>query len=151
MNLAIRLFSSIITFLFFISCGSVEEKHLKEVKTILEPKLIDINNLDRVYVLTEEGCYKCNQSFAYYIQQNLEQQSNSYCILNARGFRIDISYFVNSDRTVRIKKSDVKEFDLIQSSKVLLLSQGKIDTIIPIEPNSLGKTIQLLNGGETSF
>lgn len=147
MNLAIRLFSSIIIFSCLISCTSIEEKHLEEVKTIIEPKHIDINSLKRVYVLTEEGCYKCNQSFAYYIQQNLDQENNSYCILNAKGFKIDISYFVNSERTVRLKKSDEKAFSLIQNSKILLMNQGRIDSTITIEPKSLGKTMQFLNSG----
>lgn len=129
-----QLFNRLIifTFIFVFTSCNLKEKTDYEKKFLLISKLDGVsisNKTKKIFILTENNCAPCNKEFSEYMSRNITNPNNLF-IVNATGNIIDISTFKKSNSNRVILKNINDEF--FRDSKLILLSNKKIDTIINV-------------------
>ena len=115
---------------FLISCNQKEDKETKLLKDFEKIKIDNALNYNNIYILTEKNCLFCNNKFSELLKNKINDKSN-LIIVNAQGNVIDISEFLENKKKENIKIINTDEL-FFQQTKIIKLSNRKIDTIIDI-------------------
>jgi hypothetical protein len=127
-----------------LSCSSEKEKQFLLIKEYLNERSYSLEGVRFILVVTEEGCPACNQRFASIVEEQLTK-STTLCIVAAKGTRVDISPFYQSEKVLMDLYCDFLKLKICNGSCLLLLSEmGGIDTIVSIESEGLEEKLHYL-------
>lgn len=113
--------------------------------TILRDSLGIQNIPNKVLILSEEGCFKCNQQLAKFIYNHANQ--NILFIIANSGSRIDYSNIqeLKQGNIIYNYSNFFRRNNLIgENSAYITLKKNKIDTLININPRNFNKTIAFI-------
>lgn len=131
-------------FLLGASCSSINNSELAKLKEYLDSHSVSTDSLSAVLVLSDQGCPKCNRAFALFCADHLNDPS--VCVLStASGLRFDIGELLqDTTRILWVDQRDVTAFGISEGSGIILMAQGRIDTIIHIKASDLEPTLAYL-------
>jgi len=142
--------TSFLLFLVLISCNYNKRNYKKKSSELVE--FIKSKNLDNkdsittVLLLSDEGCFNCNNRFSKLIQNHINR-NNTLIIITASGAKIDISAFQDSN-IKNIYFDDINEIaqlNLTQNSGVFFLKNNEIDTIISIQAIDIENQLKFID------
>ncbi len=110
----------------------------------LNQQEVEIAELDFVHVITENGCPGCNYTYYQFVKETLGKKGH-LTILAAQGTHIDISDMLRvRDGVITVANQDHSN-TLFDSSRVFVLEQGEIDSVITFEPTRIHQQVKQLN------
>lgn len=128
--------------LFINSCSQAKKQKEKSinrptVESIIKDSLIHNLNYQNVYYLSERGCHNCNKSFSEFLISTFSDK-NLY-IIGASGQIVDISFYMDkqADNIVFDEKDYLETYTKWKGSTGITIQNGKIDTIIELNSDSL--------------
>lgn len=89
-----------------------------------------------VFVLTEQGCMGCNQTFARFMAKHLDKKDCLFLVLS-RGKRIDVSMFSKKQENLLHDSLENIDLPLFQNTKALILKDGKVAKKINIDAQGI--------------
>lgn len=150
-------FSKLISLLFlllpvFISCNNENKKVDSQFNSLdnyfrTNHDYIISEKIDKIAVVTQNGCPGCNANFANFTLTNLVNDS-TIILVTSNGTGIDISGFRQIGSNVFFDENinESNDLGLFAESGVIFLKSRKIDTIITIEAESVYEQFsQILN------
>lgn len=126
--------------ILLISCTkkivSENEQYTNDIKVYLQEKhqIALLENITKIFILTDKNCHTCNKYFAKTIEKNINDNKSLF-IISASSSNIDLSLFYKAKNVVYEKNDGVSSF--FDNSKILFLTKGTIDTIINIKLDNL--------------
>ena len=146
-NLHYSNFNKIIVLLsflvFFVNCAEKKAKQ-KEFKVLdFIHSFVDkeqLKNINTVFILSEFGCYGCNETFSRLIKSQINRK-NAFIIINASGSNIDISDYL--DENVNNVKVNIPPNKNVQTM-CIFFKNCSIDTVVNITATNLLETLQYI-------
>lgn len=130
---------------FLISCASEKVRETNKLVRFLEIFSYNYEEVSAVLVLTEEGCPTCNRSFASLIENYIDDPK-AVCVVSAKGNRIDLSSFINSDRVIIDMDNTFGELQLTEgTASIFLAPSGLIDTVVKIKAQTLEQDLNYIS------
>ena len=141
-----QLLSYIYTGAFLLACvgppkGTLDDRLLN----YLEGYSRSIHDYESIFVLMEYGDVNTNQEFALFLEDYIHQE-NSLMIIIAEGRRVDIAAFASEEHLLFDFENNLADAYVVNNSCVILLEQGKVDTLVKIKKHSLQNTLKYLEG-----
>ena len=100
--------------------------------------------------ITEQGCPVCNRGFADMVRP-FTHNPDLLVIVHASGTSIDLTGFLRETNTIRHDDTGLfRTVGLLKGSGLIVLENGRIDTIIPVRSSELEEQLiymqTILNG-----
>ena len=104
-----------------------------------------LSNVKVFFVLTEEDCYNCNRSFAYFVEKYVDNPKCFFIIINEKD-AFDVSSFEGKQNTVFSDFFTVNKLGINRTCAIIINdSATKIDTIIAIEARHFDQAIHSIS------
>lgn len=138
--------------LAFLTFCSMQEQEQKKQERSASQKLQDFlsqhgkssDSIASVLLLTEDGCPACNRYYSKIVQQHLSNE-NALCIISAKGRKLDISPYLNSETAVLDINKKFMQLGVADSScSIFLTPTGEIDTIVTIHAKSIRRDLDYI-------
>lgn len=127
-----------------VSCSSPYASELHELQEYYGSHSISTDSLGAVLVLSEQGCPQCNRAFALFCADHLNDPSVSV-LSTASGLRFDMAELLqDTSRVLWADQHDVSAFGIAEGSGVILMEEGRIDSIVHIKASDLEPTLAFL-------
>lgn len=138
-NKVLIYLSFISIFIICLSCNNKKESDYNKISKYFEnTHNIKLNpNIDKIIVITENGCPACNKNLANYALENFIN-SSSIILVTAKGSNLDISPFENLKENMYFDWNiNPEEYNIFTDSKVIFFNSNDIDTSITINANEI--------------
>ncbi len=147
MNLPIKTSFIISVFIMgLFSCTEPQSDIRSSALTnyLIEQGVSNPQQLNSIFIMTEEGCHKCAQSYALFLSDKTELEK-SLIIVTAQGNVVDVSAFTESEKVLFDFDKEILGLGLCEGSAAIFLGQGSIDTLIEINPTSLTGSLEYIS------
>lgn len=135
----------VLSIFFVASCATPSQDwQSKTLVDYLSKHAFNAEELDAVFVMTEEGCHKCAQSYALYLSDKIEWPK-TLIVVTAKGSAVDISPFLQSDKVLFDPNKNILSLGLCEGSAAIFLKNGTIDTLLEIAPIDLEKRLNYIS------
>lgn len=90
-----------------------------------------------IFVITEEGCPTCDKLFADLVRPRTDTPSSLF-LVRAEGSTVDLSGYLEETDQIRFDYDwSFKRLGIIKGSGVVLLNEGRIDTVVEIQASNI--------------
>lgn len=154
-NLNSNYLKWIISFFIFTFCLSCQNKSkVKQTNSTyqnldsfcLANKICDLDTINALLILSDNGCISCNKSFISIVNKYLTKRK-TVTLITASSARLDLSFL--EDKILKNIYIDYsKEFEglkILDKSGVIFITKNKIDTIVELDVNQLEKQFVFIN------
>ena len=148
----LNLITSVLITVFIYSCVNNNKTNIyvkddyKEISIYLKKThKINLNdNINKLYVLTENGCHLCNKKFSDLILEKINNDKSIF-IITATGDQIDITPFEIKHNNV-LKDRNIKDtaLSIFNETKIIYFKNNKIDTIITIDASQIENQFEII-------
>ncbi|MDR1847661.1 MAG: hypothetical protein LBR17_06040, partial [Bacteroidales bacterium] len=100
-----------------------------------------------VFADSKITCPACNKSFMNFLKEYVIDKPNCFIINYSSGAMYDISDLLEAKNCYNDRKTKffVAEGYKFETSKVIIVKNDKIDTVMAVEPETLSETLQYLH------
>jgi hypothetical protein len=91
-------------------------------------------DIEKLYILTSNGCLSCNIKFSEYILK-VSDDPHSLIVINAAPYRINLSHYKNRPGVLFNR---YRELPFFNDSKIVYLTGIQIDSVIPVKVETMG-------------
>lgn len=97
-----------------------------------------------IVVVSEEGCMPCNRKLAEAMGEALDDTTALF-VVSAMGAGVDISPFLDRPgQVIWDRKENLRKSGILSGSGAIFLSDGRIDTIIPVQLEGLQERLEAI-------
>lgn len=145
----LTLFLSLTIGLLVTSCSYNHNKSstsIKDIKMVFKKYDKSLPENFDLFVLTEEGCVSCNQSYLNFIVTSVVNRRNMYIYSAASGIQVDITPFLSDtiSNLIEGNKRELSSLMGLDNSAFISVENGKIDTIIILKANDLRRSLEYI-------
>ena len=126
----------------FSSCQENEKYKNENLQLFENNEFYISDSVQKIIIISEQGCHSCNKTLYDFFQSN-KKNPNCYYIINALGTVLDLSEVKNNnDKNFKLLNSKDKFFN---ETKIIMINNKKIDTIIKINAQEINAQISYIN------
>lgn len=149
----LNLITSVLITFFIYSCINNNKTNIyvkddyKAISIYLkQTHKINLNdNINKLYVLTENGCHSCNKKFSDLILEKINNDKSIF-IITATGNQIDITPFeIKHNNVLKDRNITDTALGIFNETKIIYFKNNKIDTIITINALQLEHQFEIIH------
>jgi len=147
--------SAFIVLLYFFSACSMHSENStpNAASTILDynallsfvgsrQEALNLSQVKVFFVLTEEGCYTCNKSFALFAERYLNDPNCFFIVVNEKDI-FDVSGFEERENVIFPNFQSIRKIGLDKSCAVVVNDdRTKFDTIIALDARHFNQAVE---------
>ncbi len=135
----------ILTLVLLLACGQDrDDSALRDyVRTTFGD--MPLTDVSAIFVITEDGCPVCDRRFAELVRPRVGCERCLF-IIRAQGSAFSMKGFMDERPNLRFDDGTFKRLGLLQGSGVIVLQEGHIDRVLPMDVD--GIEAQLAFAGE---
>ena len=128
--------------LLLSACNKVSNNSKLE-DLLIQNKITNINNVNKIFILSSNDCLNCNVSLSNSLESFIDDKF-SVIIITADETRMDLSKFKSRSNIIFVNENDHKDFQLLKKSQIIYLKNGNIERIITINAKDLKNQLESL-------
>ena len=128
--------------LLLSACNKVSNNSKLE-DLLIQNKITNINNVNKIFILSSNDCLNCNVSLSNSLESFIDDKF-SVIIITADETRMDLSKFKSHFNIIFVNENDYKDFQLLKKSQIIYLKNGNIERIITINAKDLKSQLESL-------
>ena len=128
--------------LLLSACNKVSNNSKLE-DLLIQNKITNINNVNKIFILSSNDCLNCNVSLSNSLESFIDDKF-SVIIITADETRMDLSKFKSHFNIIFVNENDYKDFQLLKKSQIIYLKNGNIERIITINAKDLKNQLESL-------
>ena len=149
----LHLITSVLFAVIIYSCTSntktniyVKDDYKAISNYLLQTHKINLNDsIDKLFVLTENGCHSCNKKFSDLVLENINNDKSIF-IITATGDQIDMTPFeIKHNNVLKDRNITDTALSILNETKIIYFRNNKIDTIITINALQLEHQFEIIH------